>query len=245
MEIKRGELLGVPVDCVDRTTALQAVERMIASGRQARAVIAVNPEKIMQVRGNPHLLRQLKSAGLLIPDGIGVVWAARILGIVKMERVPGSELMPAICALAARKGYRFFLFGARPDINAKAAAVLQERYPGLQVAGRQDGYLAADDMPALIERINGSGAHVLFVALGSPKQEMWMETFLPKLKIKVCQGVGGSFDVIAGTVKRAPEPFLDWHLEWFYRLMTQPKRARRQMVLPVFAWRILRQLFPT
>ena len=242
MKPKRIEVLGVPVDAVNMEEALAIVEAMLC-GDKAETVIAVNPEKIIKAQTDPALLGRLRNAGLLIPDGIGVVAAAKILGLARMERVPGSELMPAICERAALKGYKVFLFGASPETNMRAVEVLRERYPEIQIVGCQDGYVKDQAMMQLIERINASQAEILFIALGSPKQELWMEEYLPQLKVKVCQGVGGTFDVIAGHVKRAPLVFRKMHLEWFYRLASQPKRILRQSALPKFVLQVLRRKF--
>jgi len=240
MRAKRIEVLGVPVDCVNMRQSLACVDDMMA-GDKAEAVIAVNPEKVIKAQGDPVLLARLQQAGLLIPDGVGLVVAARILGLGRMERVPGSELMPAICELAARKGYPVFLYGAAPDVNRKAREVLVERYPGILIAGGRDGFVKEDVMPNLIDEINASGAQILFIALGSPRQELWMEKYLPQLNIKVCQGVGGTFDVIAGKVKRAPLIFRKMQLEWFYRLASQPKRLLRQTALPRFVLQVFKK----
>jgi N-acetylglucosaminyldiphosphoundecaprenol N-acetyl-beta-D-mannosaminyltransferase len=197
----------------------------------------------MRARTDAELRDLLSSATLLIPDGIGVVIAARWLGLGRFRRVPGSELMPNLCARAAAEGYSVFLFGARPAVNQAVAETLQRRYPSLVIAGRQDGYVEDAAMPALIDRINASGAAMLFVALGSPRQEAWMYTHAPALKVKVAQGVGGTFDVIAGRVNRAPPLFLALNLEWLYRLLREPRRLWRQRVLLIFAadilWRTL------
>lgn len=239
MSIHRIEILGVPVDCVNWSSALGEVRRILRESNGPATVIAVNPEKVMQARENPELLRRLRAASMLIPDGIGVVWAAKFLGLGRMERVPGSEMMPAICEIAAAGGHGVFLFGANSEVNAKAANKLIGRYPLLRIVGQQDGYVSDAETPALIERINESQAEILFVALGSPKQEIWMEQNLHRLNIKLCQGVGGTFDVIAGTVKRAPRLFLALNLEWLYRVITNPRRIKRQLALPNFAWKVI------
>ena len=240
MKPRRIEILGVPVDCLtmDRTVELAA---SVLTGHVPHSIVAVNPEKVIRARYDFRLREQLQRAGILIPDGIGVVIAARILGLGHPERVPGSELMPRLCELAARTGRRVFLFGAAPDVNERAGQVLQERYRGLMVAGVQHGFLRQEDMPDLVERINSSQAEILFVALGSPKQEDWIDRYLPQLNVKICQGVGGTFDVIAGRVRRAPAAFRAVHLEWFYRLVTNPQRLHRQTALPRFAFQVLKQ----
>jgi N-acetylglucosaminyldiphosphoundecaprenol N-acetyl-beta-D-mannosaminyltransferase len=231
----RIDILGVPVDAVDMPGAVDFLCSHIATGSGCATVFAVNPEKVMRARSDRALRDLLASATLLIPDGIGVVLAARWLGLGRFGRVPGSELMPNLCARAAAEGYGVFLFGARPEVNEAAAAALTRRYPALRIAGTQHGYVDEADMAALISRINESGAHVLFVALGSPRQEAWMHANAPALAVKVAQGVGGTFDVISGRVKRAPPLFLALNLEWLYRLLSDPRRLWRQRVLVGFA----------
>lgn len=242
MKPQRIEILGVPVDCVTMAQAIDCAESMI-KGHHPCTILAVNPEKVMRAQQDSGLLSQLRSADLLIPDGIGVVLAARLLGLGHAERVPGSELMPKLCERAALKGYSVFLFGASAEVNQQAVAVLRERYPGIRIVGSQHGYVNDEDMPAVIASINASQPDLLFVALGSPHQELWMARYLPQLKVKVCQGVGGTFDVIAGRVRRAPKFFRNLHLEWFYRLASNPSRLRRQTALPIFAYRILKERF--
>jgi len=220
--------------------ALDFADQWISSGAGGCAtVFAVNPEKVMRARGNDALRECLASATLLIPDGIGVVWAVRALGLGRMARVPGSEFMPNLCARAAEKGYGVFLYGARPEVNEAAAAALAGRYPDLRIVGRQHGYMPEAETPALIRRINESGADILFVALGSPRQEDWMRQHRDSLGVKLCQGVGGTFDVLAGRVDRAPPLFLKLNLEWLYRLMREPRRLFRQTALVAFAARVL------
>lgn len=120
---------------------------------------------------------------------------------------------------------------------------LVQRYPGLRIAGRADGYLKEEEMSELVGRINASGAKILFVALGSPKKEQWIQKWLPQLNVGICQGIEGTLDTIVGTAKRVPPLFCRFGLEWFYRLITNPRRARRQAVLPLFAWKVLTEKF--
>ncbi len=242
MTPRRVEVLGVPVDLVTMEQSLEIVDRLVR-GDRCELIIAVNPEKVMRAHRDPEMLARLRNAALLIPDGIGVVWAARYLGLGRCERVPGSELMPAICERAAERGYRIFLFGAGPDVNALAKQRLEESYPEIRIVGTEHGYVAEDEFPDLVERINRSQADILFVGLGSPRQERWMERHRSKLRVKVCQGVGGTFDVIAGRTRRAPQLFLNMHLEWLYRLATQPTRFGRQIALARFVGRVVKQRF--
>lgn len=240
MQPKRIDIIGVPVDCLTMEQALEWVDAMAGWGGP-RMVIAVNPEKVMRARKDPALLGVIQRAGLLIPDGIGIVFAARLLRLGVMERVPGSELMPAICERAARDGHKIFLFGATPEVNQRAATVLRDRFPGIRIVGTRHGYVTERGMAAVLQQINDSQADVLFVALGSPAQELWMDRYLPRLRVKICQGVGGTFDVLSGKVKRAPPLFRTMHLEWFYRLVLNPARLLRQSALPLFALQVLRK----
>jgi len=237
----RTEVLGIPVDFVTMEGAIDFAERLIDSGSKGNYILAVNPEKVMTLLKDAALRTAFSGAALLIPDGIGVVWAMRRLHGLAAVRVPGSELMPKLCALAVRKGYGVFLYGSKEEVSQGVAEILLQRYPGLRIVGRSNGYLKEEEMPELVRRINASGAEILFVALGSPKQEQWILRWLPALEVKVCQGIGGTLDTIVGTVKRAPPIFCRLGLEWFYRLVTDPRRAKRQAVLPVFAWKVLRE----
>ena len=234
------KILDIWVDPATRAEAIRRVSDMLRSGQRPHSVFASNPEKSFSVPRDPDLHKVFEQADLLLPDGIGIVWAARLLYGATLERVPGSEFIEDICRLAAREGYKIFLYGAEEKVNKESARVLQERYPGLLIAGRANGYLGADEMPDLIKRINDSGAEVLFLALGSPKQGKWYATNRKLLAhVKVVQGIGGTLDTIGGTAKRAPKIWCRFWAEWLYRLLTEPRRIRRQKVLPLFLIRVL------
>lgn len=237
---KRVEILGVPVDVVDMKQSLLVVDEMV-KGDSANTVIAVNPEKIIKAQDDPGLLKFLNNAGLIIPDGIGAVLATRIFYGCSISRVPGAELMPAICEQSLHKNYKLYLLGASPTVNQRAISELKISYPGINIVGSHHGFFSDSDMPEIISDINDSNADIIFIALGSPRQELWMETYLPQLNVKVCQGVGGTFDVLAGEVNRAPKVFRLLNLEWFYRLMSQPSRLMRQTALPKFVYLVLRK----
>jgi N-acetylglucosaminyldiphosphoundecaprenol N-acetyl-beta-D-mannosaminyltransferase len=239
MKPTRISILGVPVDCVTMQSAIDFVDETIARGDHG-TVVAVNPEKVMKARKDPALLSLLEASTLLIPDGIGIVWAARFLGLARTERVPGSDLMPALCQNAAVRGHRLFLYGASSESNRGAIDALRARYPRIRIVGGRDGYVTPDQMPSLLAEINDSGANIVFVALGSPRQEQWMRRYAGQLSANICQGVGGTFDVLAGRVRRAPKAWRDLNLEWAYRLLAQPRRILRQTALPAFVWQVLR-----
>jgi len=238
-EIERIDIDGVGVDCVDMPTVVRAVDATIAAHRQC-TILAVNPEKISAAARDTNLRAILNASEWLIPDGIGAVVAARLRGADAIERVPGSELMPHLCALAARRRHRVFLFGARADVNRAAVERLSAIHPELVIAGRHHGFVADADMPALVERINAAAPHIVFVALGSPRQEQWIARHRARLTANVIQGVGGTFDVIAGAAKRAPPIWIKLNLEWLYRFAADPRRWRRQLTLARFGGRLLR-----
>lgn len=233
---KRLRIFKIWVDPVDRKEAIRRVKNFLEKGRRPHAIFAVNPEKNFSVPKNKDLYEAFKKAELLIPDGIGIVLAARILHGIRIERVPGSELIFDICKLAAADNYKVYIYGATEDVNKKAAEELTKRYPGLNIVGRTNGYVKASEMSDLIDRINASKAEILFIALGSPRQEKWYTEHKNRLQyVRVVQGIGGTLDTIVGTVKRAPKLWCKMQLEWLYRLISEPRRIKRQKVLPVFA----------
>ncbi len=235
----RYPILNIWTDAITKEGALQQVANFIETGNRPHTVFATNPEKNYSVPQDPLLYDSFKNADLLLPDGIGMVLAARLLHGAKLSRVPGCEFMQDICALSAKQGYKIFIYGAKEEVNLKATKTLQKRLPDLQIVGRCNGYLPEEKMNELVEQINNSGAQILFLALGSPKQEKWFSTYHQDLKnIRVCQGIGGTLDVITGNVKRAPDLFCRFGLEWFYRLLAEPNRIKRQRVLPLFAFQV-------
>jgi len=239
---RRHNVLGTGVDRVTMTEALEVVRGCIEADRQM-SIYAVNPEKVVRAQSDDQLRKLLGGGELLIPDGIGVVLALRLRGL-DAQRVPGSELMPALCAAAAAADWPVYLLGASEEVNRAAADRLKRRYPGLRIAGRRNGYFDASELLELRNEINRSGARILFAALGSPKQEEWIEENRTFLGVNVFQGVGGTFDVIAGRVRRAPAVWRYLNLEWLYRLLSQPRRLLRQRALPVFALQVLRERLP-
>ena len=232
----RLKILDIWVDTVNMQQALAKVSEFVDEGNRLYTVFASNPEKNFSFPADPFLYRMFRTADMLVPDGIGMVLAARILYGRKLSRVPGCELMQNVCAMSAVKGYKIFIYGARDEVNKKAVETLKNRFPDIQIVGHCNGYLPREKMDDLVAQINDSGAQIMFLALGSPSQERWIAEYGDKLKqIRVCQGIGGTLDVIAGVVERAPEIYCRLGLEWFYRLIEDPNRIKRQKVLPIFA----------
>jgi len=238
----RLSILNIWVDPVTREEAVTRVCEMLQHGDKPHFIFASNPEKNFSVPKDPVLYTAFKNADLLIPDGIGIVLAARILYGLKLTRLPGADFFMDICRLAEKEHYGVFIYGAKEEVNKKAASELQGRYPNLNIAGRSNGYVPQERMPELVDKINNSKAQILFLALGSPMQEKWLATYKNSLRhVRVCQGVGGTLDTIAGTVKRAPIAWQQMNLEWLYRLIEEPKRIQRQKLLPLFAALVLLQ----
>lgn len=240
LRIDRIRVLGVPVDAVDMQTALDYVDSRVADrGARPGYVVAINPEKTFAIRRDPQLRDFVEDASLLIPDGIGVVLAARLLHGARIGRVAGADLMLEICRHSTEIGHRIFIFGASEDVNRDAVAELRRRFAQIKLVGRANGYVRPEQMETLVDEINESEADILFIALGSPRQEQWISKYAEVLKVDMCLGIGGTLDTIVGKVPRAPLFFRKVGLEWFYRLARQPSRIVRQIALPQFAWQVL------
>jgi N-acetylglucosaminyldiphosphoundecaprenol N-acetyl-beta-D-mannosaminyltransferase len=239
LEVNSIRVLGVRVDAVDTEQTLARIEELIRSGGH-HLVATVNPEFIMRARRDPEFQRVLDSAGLCLPDGWGVTWAARRQGRPLPERVTGIDLIPPLAARAVREGWRLFLLGAAPGVAEAAAERLRARFPGLLIAGCHSGTAGPEGDVESLELIAKAGADIVLVAYGAPRQELWIARNLGGLEAGVGIGVGGAFDFIAGRVRRAPTWMRRAGLEWLYRLIRQPWRARRMAVLPLFAIEVLR-----
>lgn len=225
------DVMGVAFD--DLTMA-QAVDRglELAAGPGFSYAVTPNPELVMMARRDPDYAKALAGAALTLADGIGVIYAAKLLGRPLSGRVPGVDFAGELMARMAQEGLSLFLLGAKPGVAQRAAENLRKRYPGLDIRGVHDGYFQ-DDGP-VVEAVRASGADVVFVCLGAPKQEFWMAKNGSASGAHLMVGLGGSLDVFAGTVKRAPERWQRLGLEWLYRLGKEPKRIGRMAKLPLF-----------
>jgi N-acetylglucosaminyldiphosphoundecaprenol N-acetyl-beta-D-mannosaminyltransferase len=229
------EILGCRVDAVDREEAVTRIAALAAGGSGA-LVVTLGVEMVMAAQRDAAFRALLNGAALSVCDTIGILLAARVRGAPLRERVTGVELVDALAARSAGDArLRLFLLGGADGTAARAAAALSARYPGVRIAGTRSGYFSDAQSPAVAQLIKESGASVLLAGLGSPKQETWIAGFGASAAFGVGIGVGGSFDVLAGNVQRAPRAIQRAGLEWAYRLMRQPSRWRRQLALPRFA----------
>ena len=233
------KILGVPVHPMTMQEAIAALEERMQADMQT-FVVTANAEIIMMCQEDAGYNQIIShEAELVLPDGAGAVWAGRHLGYKVPERVAGFDLYNQLLALSAKKGYKAYFFGGSPGVAEAAKAKSEELYPGVNIVGCHNGYFTDADVPRIIEEINNSGAEMLFVALGAPKQEKWILAHRQELKPRILMGIGGSFDVLAGKMERAPKWMQDASLEWAFRLYKQPSRFMRMMALPKFALKVM------
>lgn len=227
------------------TTMDEAVAWIVARsrGEEVSPVAFVNPDCLNIAHGNATYREALAAASRVLPDGIGIHLACRILETPLLANVNGTDLFPLLCEKAAAGKVPLFLLGARPGVAQAAAEAMTARFPGLAVAGVRDGYFSAEEEGAVLDEINRSGARVLLVAMGAPRQEVWLHERRDLLRVPVRMGVGGLFDFYSGRIRRAPQWMRDVGLEWVYRLMQEPGRMWRRYVVgnPLFLWRVLRE----
>lgn len=207
-----------------RTRIIEDIKNNLKS-----TIIAINPEKLMTARKNLELKKLLNSSTYKIADGVGVVIASKIKRGNIRSRVTGIDCMDMLCQLSNDKGYKIFMYGAKEEIISKAKLNLENKYPNIKIVGYINGYEKNNDL--IIKKINEARPDILFVALGSPKQEFWIKENMEKLDVNIFQGVGGSFDVLSENIKRAPKWMQNIGLEWFYRLIKEPSRIGRQLKL--------------
>lgn len=233
------DVRGVAFDKVSMQTALDAAKTLINS-EGTDYIFTPNSEIVQMCIDDNAMYPIINSASLIIPDGIGVVYASKILGRPLIEKVGGFELSKRVLDYAAKDGKKVYLFGSSPARDGNpavcdmAADKMRSLYQGIEICGTRNGYFSEQDTDSIINEINESGADILFVCLGAPKQEKWIYQNKDRISVPLIMGLGGSLDVYAGTVKYAPAVFRKLGLEWFYRLLKQPSRIGRMMSLPKF-----------
>ena len=237
-EREKLDILGVEVDRVTMDSALDAFRGFLDSDG-CSLIVTPNSEIVLNATKDPSLAELISSADLVIPDGIGLVYASRIAGSPLKERVTGIDFSYNALKLLAERGGSAYLFGGKPGIAEKAAEKLKEQIPGLRIAGFRDGYYRPEEEAEIAAGIMASGADFLLAALGSPKQEKFIADHREDLGVRAAIGVGGSLDVWSGTLERAPQFYIDHGLEWLFRLKQEPKRIKRTAKLPLFLIKVL------
>lgn len=231
-------ILGVYVDMVNIPQAADRIIRFFDEDRLHK-VYTPNSEIIMAAYKDESFKNLLNSADLLTADGIGVVYASKILGKPINERAAGFDIACEVLDRINGTSRKLFLFGGKPGVAEQARDNLLKKYPALNIVGCRNGYFKPEEEPEIVKEINDSGADLVFVCLGAPKQEQWLDRNSDALKARVAMGIGGSLDVFAGTAERAPKFFCDHGIEWLYRLIKQPSRAGRMLALPKFGLTVL------
>lgn len=240
----RIQILGIPVDMVDFTAAMSTFEALMGEPG-CSLVVTPNSEILVNATKDAELKEIIESADLVIPDGIGLVYASKIMGVPLKERVTGIDFLGNILTYLEKTGQSIYLLGSKPgqegepSVAQLAADKMKEKHPNLAIAGTHHGYFAEGDEQAILQEINASGADFLCVALGSPKQERFIRKHQDALGAKAAIGVGGSLDVWAGTLKRAPAFYRNHGLEWLYRFIQQPSRYKRMAALPLFIIKVV------
>jgi N-acetylglucosaminyldiphosphoundecaprenol N-acetyl-beta-D-mannosaminyltransferase len=223
-------LMGCPVTKLSLNDFVDAAEEFIAS-RTSHYIAVVNAAKIVKMQSDRELQESVLSADLIGADGVPLVWASRLLGNSLPGRVNGTDLMDRLLERAHEKGYGIFFFGAKEEVLQAVLTKVRARYPGIKIAGSRNGYFDKSDEAAIVRQIRDSGADILFIAFGTPKKELWVKQHLSAMEVPVVHGVGGSFDVLAGVVPRAPQWMQKYGLEWLFRLLQEPGRMWRRYLV--------------
>ena len=238
MPIEQVNILGVRVHSLTMAEAVDQVETYIDE-KMVALIATANAEMLMRTTEDSELKDILNKADLVVPDGAGTVWAANHLGHAMPERVAGYDLAQELMKLAPGKNQKIYFFGSAPGVAEKAKAKAEELYPGINIAGLRNGFFTEADEPEIIADIKRVQPDILLVALGVPKQEKWLNKYLQELNVPVAIGVGGTLDVMAGVMERAPLWMQKAKLEWLFRGLKQPSRAGRLLALPKFVLKVM------
>ena len=229
-EPRRVSLLGVPMGALTSDQAVAMCERAIRE-RGRLLIGVVNAAKVVRMHCDRSLCHAVRAADVILADGMSVVWASRVLVQRLPERVTGIDLMVRLLERADARGYRVYCLGATDEVLAEAARRIERDYPGARIVGRRNGYFDEDEEPAVAEAIAQARPDMLFVAMSSPRKELFMARWAERMGVPVCHGVGGAFDVLAGRVQRAPERWQRLGLEWLYRVVQEPRRMWRRYLV--------------
>ena len=223
--------------------AMEIVEKILSTDEGGtRHLVTPDALCLFRTTRDPDFARILHQAHMAIPDGAGVLWASIFLKERPiLERIPGIDFCMSLCELCESKGYPVYFLGAREEVIQKSMEVIRQKFPRLRIAGSRNGYFAEDEEDSIIDEINGSGAKLLFVALGVPLQEYWIDRHRNRLKTRLVMGIGGSLDVISGKLSRCPQFYQDYGLEWLYRTLRQPWRISRIYSLPLYILHVVKE----
>jgi N-acetylglucosaminyldiphosphoundecaprenol N-acetyl-beta-D-mannosaminyltransferase len=244
MKNKKINLFGTEIDSLTMEETICIVDKIIQD-RTPRQHVVVNALKFAMMNGDPELKKIVNACDMISADGLPVVWASRIFSQPLPERVAGVDLFQNLVRSCSQKGYHPFFFGAREKITIKTVKNLKEKYPSLKVAGYRNGYFTKEQEPEVAEMIRNSRADMLFVGISSPTKEIFLNKWMEYMQIPFCMGVGGSFDIIAGKTKRAPVWMQEAGLEWFYRVLQEPRRMWKRYATTnsIFVWMVLKEYF--
>ena len=235
-------MMGCRIDNLSMEETLVRIEEFIRSGQPHQHVV-VNVDKLVKASRDPELRRTVNACALVNADGMPVVWASRLLGKPLKERVAGIDLFEALMRRAGDKGWRVFLLGAREEVVAAVADTYRRRYPALAIAGWRNGYWSDEEEAQVAAQVRASGADLLFVAISSPKKEQFLGRWQAEMQVPFAMGVGGTFDVAIGRVRRAPRWMQRAGLEWFYRFLQEPRRMFRRYFIDdlAFVWLFIKE----
>ncbi len=236
---ERVEILGMPVDRLGMEDTLRLLEQFVAE-HKPHLVVTADASGIVQAQDDPEFQRLFREADLITPDSAGVIWAAKRKGKPITERVSGVELVDRICALSADKGYRIYFLGAAAGVAELAAEKMRLKHPGCNIVGARHGFFPPDSDPIVAQEVAETKPDFLFVAMGIPRQEKFIKATESIIQASVSMGVGGSFDVFSGRVKRAPKLFQTLRLEWLWRVVLNPTKISKVKNLPKFVLMVLR-----
>lgn len=226
---------------IDKLTNQGAYNKFLTffDGKGTKTIFTPNTEIVMKAQEDEELKEVLENGDMIIPDGIGLIYASKIYGLGLSERVTGVDMMEKMLDYSNKTGKSIFILGGKPGVAETAMMNIQSKYSNILSAGTMDGFFSEEEELKVVDKINESKCDILFVALGAPKQEKWISKYQKVLTASVAIGVGGCVDVWAGNAKRAPKIFIKFGLEWFYRLLMDPRRIFRMMSIPKFIVKVL------
>ncbi len=233
-------ILDVPVHDVTMESALNTIDGYIKA-KTPHHVVTADASMLVMAQDDPDLRRIIGKADLVTPDSVGILWAAGRKGTTLKERVSGVDIVDNLCRLSAANGYRIFFFGAAPGVADQAAECMRNKYPGAQIVGTRSGFYTEAEADSIVQMIRDSQADVVAVAMGIPRQEKWIDANRDKLNASMLIGVGGTLDVLSGTVRRAPRIMQKLALEWLWRVLSNPKKITKVMLLPRFVRLIIQK----